>query len=149
MKKLLLAVVAMMLIPLAAMAGMTAISDSELQDVEGQIGISITMTMTVTAATQAWEDGDGYTSCTSTGAVVLSGMVMPTISLSAVDIDVGTCGGTSYLAINTGASNIITGDTTITDLVIGNSASASSASLGKIVTTGLAIGFGTIKINGH
>jgi len=149
MKKLLFVLAAMMLIPLAALAGMTAISDSELQDVEGQTGITISMTMTVTMSTQAWEDSDGFSGCTTMGAVVMTNVVMPTIALSNVNIDAGTCGTLSYLSIDTGNANIISGDTTIGDLVIGTSASATTASLGKFVTTGLGISFGNIKIRGH
>jgi hypothetical protein len=149
MRKSLFVLAALMLVPIAALAGMTAISDSELQDVEGQTGITISMTMSVTAGSISWEDDDGFGTCTSTGAVILSGMTMPTVSVSSVDIDAGTCSGTSWLAIATGTSNLISGDMTITDLIIGNADTATQYSLGKFVQRGIGISFGTIKIAGH
>lgn len=149
MRKSLFVLAAVLLVPFAALAGMTAISDSELQDVEGQTGITINMTLSVTAGTVSWQDNDGFTGCTSTGAVILSGMTMPTVTVTNVDIDAGTCTGTSWLAIATGTSNLISGDMTITDVIIGNADTATQYSLGKFVQTGIGISFGTIKIAGH
>lgn len=149
MRKSLFVLAALLLVPIAAIAGMTAISDSELQDVEGQTGITISMNMSVTAGTVSWEDDDGFAGCTSTGAVILSGMTMPDVSITSVDIDAGTCSGTSWLAIATGDSNLISGDMTITDLIIGSSDTATQYSLGKFTQTDIGISFGTIKIAGH
>jgi len=149
MRKSLFVVAALLLVPIAALAGMTAISDSELQDVEAQAGITITATVAMTASSMAWQDNDGFTSCTSTGAVILSGLVMPSIAISMVNIDAGTCSGTSWLAIDTGTSNLISGDMTIGDIVIGTTDTATTQSLGKFTQRGIGISFGTIKIAGH
>jgi len=149
MRKSLFVVAALLLVPIAALAGMTAISDSELQDVEAQAGITLNMSLSVTQASMAWQDNDGFTGCTSTGAVILSGLVMPTITVSNVNIDAGTCAGTSWLAIDTGSSNLISGDMTIGDVVIGSSDTATTQSLGKFTQRGVGISFGTIKIAGH
>jgi len=149
MRKSLFVVAALLLVPIAALAGMTAISDSELQDVEAQAGITLNMSLGVTMTSMAWQDNDGFATCTSTGAVILSGLTMPTISISNVNIDAGTCSSTSWLAIDTGSSNLISGDMTINDVVIGTSDTATVMSLGKFTQRGIGITFGTIKIAGH
>lgn len=149
MRKSLFVLAALLLVPIAALAGMTAISDSELQDVEGQTGVTISMTLGVTATGMAWEDDDGFGVCSTTGAVILSNMTMPNISLSNVNIDAGSCGGTSWLAIATGSGDIISGTMIIEDVLIGSAWNATDESLGKIVQTGIGISLGTIQIAGH
>lgn len=148
-KKLLCLAAALVLVPFMAWAGMTAVSDVELEEIDGQTGISIDATMSTTATMMSWEDDDGFSGATSTGAVILSGMTLPNISLSNVVIDVGTTAGTSYLAIATGNSNIISGDMTIQDIVIGSNDGATTESLGLFQVQGIGMGFGTIKISGH
>lgn len=149
MRKSLFVVAALLLVPVAALAGMTAISDTELQDVDGQTGITVSMDMNIAMGGMSWQDNDGFDSCTSTGAVVMSGVTMPTVSLSSVTIDAGTCSATSWLAIATGTANLVTGSMTITDLIIGASDTVTVQSLGKFSQSGIGIRFGTIKIAGH
>lgn len=149
MKKIgILAVLALILMPVSAMAGMSVASDADLQDVTGQTGITISMAMNVNATGIAWGDDDGFGTWTTQGWVVMRNVSMPTISLSGVDIDAGGDGTTSYLAIIT-SGNIITGDLTIGDLVIGSSATSTTESAGEIRIEGIGIGFGTIRISGH
>jgi hypothetical protein len=120
-----------------------------MQEVDGQTGITISMTMSMTATGMAWEDNDGFGTCTSTGAVILSGVTMPGISLSSVVIDAGTCAGVSYVAIDTGTDNIVAGTMTINSLIIGSSDTAATQSLGKFVQRDVGISFGVIEISGH
>jgi hypothetical protein len=121
----------------------------ELQEVEGQTGITIDMNVSVSAGDMSWTDTDGFTGNTAAGSVIMSGVDMPTISLTGVVLDAGTGTNTSYLQINTGTSNLISGDMTITDLVIGASDTASLQSLGTFKITDVGISFGVIKISGH
>jgi hypothetical protein len=149
MKKFcILAALVLLLAPISAMAGMSIASNEDLQDVTGQTGVTISMTMNVTATGVGWGDDDGFLGYTTEGWVVLRNVSMPSISLSGVDIDVGGDGTTSYIAIST-YGNIITGNLTIGDLVIGSSATSTAPSAGEIRVQGIGIGFGTIRISGH
>lgn len=149
MKKLcVLAALVLMLLPVSAMAGMQAASDTELSQVSGQTGITLDMNMSVTAGTVAWGDDNGFATYTTEGWVVLSGVTLPTISLSNVTIDVGGNTTTTYLAIGT-SGNVITGNLTIADVVIGSSATSTTPSAGEIRISGIGIAFGTIMISGH
>jgi hypothetical protein len=150
-KRTLFWVMLVALLPLAAWAGMTAITDNELQGVQGQTGITISASVGMTATGMGWEDNDGFSGASGTGAVILSGVTMPTVSLTGVIIDAGTntATTTSYLQIDTGASNLITGDFVISKLIIGTSLAATSKNLGKFQVTGNGISFGKIKISGH
>jgi len=149
MKKLcVLAALILMLLPVSAMAGMQAASDTELNEVSGQTGISITMNMNVTAGTIAWGDDDGFAPYTTAGWVVLAGVKLPTIALSNVTIDCGGNTTTTYLAIGT-TGNVVTGSLTISDVVIGSAANSTTPSAGEIRISGIGISFGTIMISGH
>jgi hypothetical protein len=149
MKKLfILAALVLFLVPVSAMAGMSVASDTDLQDITGQTGVTISMNMNVTATGIAWGDSDGFGTWTTQGWVVLQNVVLPTIALSGVTIDVGSQVGMSWLAIGT-TGNIITGDLTIGALVIGSSATSAGPSAGEIRIEGIGIGFGTIRIGGH
>jgi hypothetical protein len=65
MKKILTVIAVLaLLFPVSAMAGMTAITDSEMADVTGQVGIDISVidfAMDVSIANVAWGDGDSGT----------------------------------------------------------------------------------------
>jgi hypothetical protein len=65
MKKILtLIAVLAILFPVSAMAGMTAITDSEMSDVTGQVGIDISVvdfSMDMSIANISWGDGDSGT----------------------------------------------------------------------------------------
>lgn len=150
MKRTLFWVAVIALVPLAAWAGMTAITDTELQEVKGQTGITIDMAVSISAGDMGWEDADGFTGALNTGAVILSGVSLPTFSLSGVVIDAGTsAAGTSYLSIDTGSTNVITGTFEIGDLIIGTTLDSSVVSLGKFRIRDNQISFGQIKISGH
>jgi hypothetical protein len=138
------------LVPLCAWAGMTAITDTELQNVKGQTGITISMDASMGATGMAWYDSDGYATSTSTaGAVILSDVTLPSTSITGLQIDAGTESGTSYLYLTNTGGNIVTGDMTIGDLIIGSNLTSSSASLGEFQITGCSMTFTQIKISGH
>jgi len=144
----LVAVIAMLL-PVSAMAGMTATSDLDMEEVTGQTGITITMAVTVDASSIAWGDSDGFGSYTTAGWLVLSSVSTPTVNLSNVTIDCGSDGGNAILNINLGTTNLIQGNLTVGNVIIGTTASASTASIGEIRMTGLGIKTGAIQIKGH
>jgi hypothetical protein len=131
------------------MAGMTAVSDVDLEEVTGQTGITITMTVTVEATSMAWGDSDGFGTYTTQGWVILSNVSMPSTNLDGVTIDCGSHGTTSILQIDVGTDNLIEGNLTIGNVIIGTTASASTESIGEIRMVGLGIKTGAIQIQGH
>lgn len=149
MKKLALLAALLVFLPVTAMAGMSAVSDVDLEGVTGQTGITITMNVTITASTIAWGDSDGFGTYTSAGWVVLSDVTMPALNLSGVTIDVGSDGTDSVLQIDVGTGNLIQGTMIIGDVVIGTTSSASTESIGEIRVTGLGVKTGAIQIKGH
>jgi hypothetical protein len=149
MKKLLVLAAIMMLVPVSAMAGMTAVSDVDLEGVTGQTGITISMTVTVQADSMAWGDSDGFGTYCTQGWLILSTVSMPNVQLTNVTIDCGSDGSTSMLQINLGTSNLIQGNLTIGNVIIGTTANAVTQSIGEIRMTNLGIKTGAIQISGH
>jgi len=149
MRKLCLLAALLMLLPVSAMAGMSAVSDVDLEEVTGQTGITITMNVTVTATSMAWGDSDGFGTYSTAGWVILSTVQMPNVSLTGVTIDCGSDGVNSILQIDVGTGNLISGNLTIGNVVIGTTASASTQSIGEVRMTGLGIQTGAIRIMGH
>jgi len=150
MKKLVILAALLMLLPVSAMAGMSAVSDTDLEEVTGQVGLTITMTVTVTASTIAWGDSDGFgPTYTSQGWVILSNVTTPNFQLTGVTIDAGSDNSSAYVCINTGATNIISGNMTIGALIIGTTGTATGASTGEIRMTGLGVQVGALIISGH
>jgi len=151
MKKMfLLALV--LLLPIIALAGMKIASDDDLENIQGQVGITLSMSTTVKAGDIAWEDADGLQAATgTTGAVILSGVTTPSISISNVIIDAGIFAATttSYLVLDTGTQNIISGDFTVNGVIIGNGSAATIANLGKLRVRNTLVTLGVIKIAGH
>ncbi len=149
MKKLLVLVALLLILaPVSAMAGMTSASDVDLEEVTGQVGMTVDMNMSVTATSVAWGDSDGFGTYTTAGWLVLSSVSLPSISLSGVVIDVGGTATTSYLSIAT-SGNLVTGNLTVGAIIIGSSATSSTESLGELRVTGVGVSFGTIRISGH
>jgi hypothetical protein len=149
MKKLCILAALMLMVPVSAMAGMTAVSDVDLEGVTGQTGITITMNVTVSADSIAWGDSDGFGTYTTQGWLVLSSVTTPSVNLQNVTIDCGSDGTTALLQINLGTSNLIQGNLTIGSVVIGTTSNASTASIGEIRMTGLGVKTGAIQISGH
>lgn len=141
--------VLVIMVPVLALAGMKIASDEDMEAVQGQVGITITMNTTVSAGDISWEDKDGFTGGASTGAVVLSGVTTPNIAISNVIIDAGTTNSVSYLQIDTGVNNIISGDFVVNSIIVGSGYAATTADLGKLTIRNTKVSFGTIKISGH
>jgi hypothetical protein len=120
---------AIALVPMMAWAGMNAITDTELQDVQAQAGLTVTMALDQSMGTITWtDDGNDF---------VIGSATMPTVSLTGVTIDV-LAGG---LQIATGAAPIMTGtfQATIT----------CNGSWGTFTVNGLSMSVGTVLISGH
>jgi hypothetical protein len=149
MKKLCLLAALLVLIPVSAIAGMSAVSDVDLEEVTGQTGITLTMNVSVSATSMAWGDSDGFGTYSTAGWVILSSVTMPAINLSNVTIDVGSDGTTSILQIDLGTTNLIQGNLTIGNVVIGTTSTATTQSLGEIRMVGLGVSTGAIRISGH
>jgi len=149
MKKLCILAALMLVLPVSAMAGMTAVSDVDLEGVTGQTGITITMNVTVSADSMAWGDSDGFGTYSTAGWLVLSAVTTPSVNLTNVTIDCGSDATTSILQIDLGTSNLIQGNLTIGNVIIGTTSNASTASIGEIRMTGLGIKTGAIQIKGH
>jgi len=149
MKKLCLLAALLVLLPVSAMAGMSAVSDMDLEEVTGQTGITLTMAVTVTATSMAWGDSDGFGTYSTAGWVILSSVTMPSVNLSNVTIDCGSDATTSILQIDLGTTNLIQGNLTIGNVIIGTTASATTQSLGEIRMVGLGVATGAIRISGH
>ncbi|MBU2488452.1 MAG: hypothetical protein KKA60_03580 [Proteobacteria bacterium] len=154
-----------------ATAGMSTITDMEMDGVHGQTGIHLEITgLNVESGNMAWEDKDGFTGAGATGAVILSGVSTPTFMFTA-DIDVGTtAAGTSYLSIDPpaipaafwnplfgvsapgGANNLaplIYGDFSVNDVIIGDGVAATAESLGKFSSQNFVFAVEYIRIAGH
>jgi len=149
MKKMCLLAALLVLIPVSAMAGMSAVADVDMEDVTGQTGITLTMAVNVTATSMAWGDSDGFGTYSTAGWVILSNVALPAINLQGVTIDAGSDGTKSILQIDVGTTNLIQGDLTIGDVIIGTTANATTESLGEIRMVGLGVSTGKIQISGH
>jgi len=150
MRKLsILAVLALMLLPASVMAGMTAVSEMDLEEVSGQTGLTITMNVTVAADSMAWGDSDGFGTYSTQGWLILSTVTMPSVNLQNVTIDCGSDGTTSILQINLGTGNLIGGNLTIGNTIIGTTATATTQSIGEVRMVNLGVKTGAIKLMGH
>ncbi|MFP4476544.1 MAG: DUF6160 family protein [Desulfatibacillaceae bacterium] len=157
MKKgiLAVAIAALMMLPLAAMAGMLTgkapLSDSELAGITGQTGVTIDMSLEVTDGYVAYGDDDGTTDYTDEGFFTLSGMAIddgaggPT-QITGLTIDVGTnTDGDSALIIGLPS---ISGRIGFSALKLGTTADGGS-SLGSLTIGDLTTSASTIIISPH
>lgn len=147
MKKLALLAAVLMIIPASVMAGMTALNETDMNDVTGQTGISIDSDMSaITVGYLAWTDDDGFgTPLTShTGALTLS-TITNTMTMDNLQIDCGSDASTSYLAITLPSTS---GDVTIAAIRIGT-APTLGGSLGAITLGNVSNSGSTIKIYAH
>jgi len=78
----------------------------------------------------------------------LRNVALPTISINGLVVDTGSSATTSYIALAT-TGNLITGNLTIASIIVGNTATATTESLGELRVQGIGVSFGTIRIAGH
>jgi len=161
MKKMLI-LVAVLLLPLSAMAGIAAFmnmneaNDQDLAQISGQTGISIEVTNLDQSIGQAgWEDGDGFVTATTLGAVVLATITMDNVALGEVLIDAGTSSTAttdkSFVSIACPAG-IDQGTIDVAAVYVRAGIAAVGATetnLGRINLQNVRMTFDRIKISGH
>lgn len=161
MKKGILAVllVALMALPLAAMAGMLTekapVSDNVLEGVTGQTGVTINASLEVTGGWVAWGDDDGdklgTSGYTTGGFFTLSGLTInnggagTAMDMDGLTIDVGNDGTNTALIIGLPQ---ITGDIGFGSLRLGTAANTGT-SLGSLTIGDLTTNASTIEIYAH
>lgn len=138
-KVLLLAVLAMfVMVPFTSFAK-SAITDSDLQAITAQEGVTIDMsglTVTVSMAEQAWGDGDGFTGYASAGWVGATNVTIPTIGFTGdLTIDVGTSGSTTALKVGLPSLNLA--GNVVQTLALGTSESTLTQVLGTSYMSGV------------
>ncbi len=156
MKKLAILAAILVLIPASVMAGMNILNESSLNDVTGQVGITIDSTVEVDAGFLAWGDRDGYDSTISAGGfVTLQGLSINNgstgsgMAMTGLKLDAGTDTTKSYLVITLPSIN---GQIGIADLVLDTTAGATATttnSLGSITIGNLSVPGSTVKISAH
>ncbi len=147
MKKSLL-VLALLLLPIAAMAGMSAVTDKDLAAVKGQTGITLQSGMQIAVGSLAWGDSDGFGTYTTAGWLILSSISLPSFH-SGCMIDVGGTASNSYLQITSLPGAGISGDLTIGSVIIGSSANATTRSLGEVRISNISVTSNYTRISGH
>lgn len=157
MKKLLvLAAVALLLVPASAMAGMTAfmnmdeLSSKEMASTTGQAGITLNAELTiVTGGYIGWGDDDGCTSvvnATNQGWLTLKSIWSDGITLNGVTIDV--CSnelGNQWIVVGVPALTLNQG---IRAIKVGSTRD-SDDSLGELQIVDLSVAAVTIHVRGH
>jgi len=158
MKKLLI-LIAVLLLPLSAMAGVAAFmsmdeaNDQDLAQVTGQTGVSIEIqNMNQSIGTAGWEDNDGFAGAPSTGAVVLGTITMSGVDVGTVIIDAGTIGAASSRVSIVCTAGIYQGTIDVAHAYIQpglNAAAAAVNDLGRVRLTEVDMTFDRILISGH
>jgi hypothetical protein len=158
MKKgiLALALATLMVLPLAAMAGMLAgkapLPDSTLEGVTGQTGVTLDLSLRVTAGYVAYGDHDGVAATYTDGGF---------LSMAGMTIDNGAGGATTINGLTIDAGTSTDGDTaliiglpTITGRIAFNSlklgtAANSGTSLGSLTIGDITMAASTVVIKPH
>lgn len=107
---MIIAVALIFAIPFTALARMSSLDDADLDEVTGQVGLSIDLTFHVNDSYIAWTDDDGWGTTKDNlnhqGALTMCGFKIDEdgdggdLSLTGLTYDVGaTSAGASYLAI--------------------------------------------------
>lgn len=159
MKKLALALILLM-VPVAAMAGMNAfmdmdeMSNTEMAALTGQTGITMNATLQILGGHVAWGDTDGCggTTLATDGWLTLSGITVGSLVLTGQTIDICRVGGTSWLTIGIPALTVAGGVANIyidsTVKTVGGNTYADGNSLGHLVFN-LSLASMTTQITGH
>ncbi len=147
MKRLFL-VLAVLLTPVAALAGMSALNDKDMDTVKGQTGISVDSFVRVNVGSVAWGDSDGFGTYTTQGWLILSN-ISNLFFWFAGQIDVGGTAGNSYLQYTMGPTPFFLGPLRIGSVIIGSTATATTQDLGEIRISNTTVIPTYIRISGH
>ena len=147
MKKILV-VLAILLVPVVAMAGMSAMSKKDMQTIKGQTGITLETGLQVTVGSLAWGDSDGFGTYTTAGWLILSAISLPSVYFGCL-IDVGGTASASYLQLTTGTNPLLSGSMTVGNIIIGSTANATTQDLGELRVSNISVVPTYIRISGH
>ncbi len=147
MKKILV-VLAILLVPVVAMAGMSAMSKKDMQTIKGQTGITLETGLQVTVGSLAWGDSDGFGTYTTAGWLILSAISLPSVHFGCL-IDVGGTASASYLQLTTGTNPLLSGSMTVGNIIIGSTANATTQDLGELRVSNISVVPTYIRISGH
>jgi hypothetical protein len=149
---MIIAAAILLLLPVSAMAGMTAfmdmdeLSNNELSDTTGQVGITLNATLGITGGYIGWGDGDGCGGTTwDRGWVTLSGITATGTVLDGTTIDACTSGATTWLTIVVPAMTI---NANVDAVLIGQDVNT-GPSIGQITVGNLGLAGVTLEIAGH
>lgn len=154
-KVLILAAVLVMLLPVSAMAGMTAfmdmdeLSSTDMSDVTGQTGITINASVTIINGYVSWGDNDGCAAFSTGAFVTLATIKSSAIDLAGLTIDACNDGTTSYVNISIPT---LTLNQSISAIRIGTAHAVGSAggpSIGRIDQSNVTISATNLRISGH
>jgi hypothetical protein len=157
MKKIIVLVAAaLLLLPMSAMAGMTAfmdmdkLSDVELAATTGQAGITINATAQVLGGYISWGDEDGYAAISaSSGWLILNNITVSGLVLDGTTIDICTPdGGPTWLVIGVPGLTITAGLEVLLSPVR-TPGDALEEKLGDLYVGGLQLAGMTLQISGH
>jgi len=164
MKKLLVIVAMMLMLPVSAMAGMTAfmdmdeLSNNELAQTTGQVGITVLTnigSVTGTGGYISWGDSNGCAGCgTTAGWLNLTTLSFSVATGTEIGMTIDACttsAGVSYLVLGISAGSITT-DLDIQHMRVGSAVGNIGADMGELVVDNLMVNVGstiTLKIAGH
>ncbi len=108
-KGLAILAVALVLLPVIALARMSSLEEEDMADVQGQVGISIDLTWRLNNSYLAWTDSDGYDDAAinseNQGALtfaalrITDGTSTGLLQFEGITLDTGSTGSTSYLCL--------------------------------------------------
>jgi hypothetical protein len=154
-KVLVLAAILVMLLPVSAMAGMTAfmdmdeLSSSDMSDVTGQTGITIYASVTIVNGYISWSDDDGCTAFATAGFVTLATIKSSMISVDGLTIDACNDGSTSYISISIPTLTLNQSISAIRIGTIHAVGASGGPSLGRIDQSNLTISNSVLRISAH
>ncbi|SHJ81127.1 hypothetical protein SAMN02745216_02316 [Desulfatibacillum alkenivorans DSM 16219] len=152
MKKLVILAAILMLVPGMALADMGLLNESSLNDVTGQVGITIDQSLKATIGAVEWTDADGFETTTpgggNTGALELSVITIDNggnaISMTGLTIDADDASLVIGLPAMTG--DISVGNIYLTD---GSTAATTSSSLGSLTISDLNMSGSKVVVMPH
>jgi hypothetical protein len=154
-KVLVIAAMLVMLLPVTAMAGMTAfmdmdeLSSSDMSDVTGQTGITIYAAISILNGYVSWSDDNGCNAFGTGAFVTLATIKSSMISIDGLTIDACNDGTTSYISISIPT---LTLNQSISAIRIGTLHAVGAnggLSLGRIDQTNITIGSSYLRISAH
>jgi len=156
MKKLVILAVALLLVPVSAMAGMTAftnmdeLSSKEMATVTGQSGITVDLNNTaITSGSIYWTDDDGLPAAYPSEGVVKIALGQVTTGVASLDIDAGTVNADkTYVILTMGAATL---NATVNSITLGSTEGDADAgkSFGKIHVKDLVLNNTEVAISAH